>query len=210
MIHRETRIAGGVNYNIGGKNNLRSLEFEENAYAPLRVKLERSFIREAAVFSIVIPRTLSSTKDNRRYTFTMSTYRFNVIAALMLLVVSILVELGSTQSGMFPYEDKRQSLTLHKYCGKNLSNALRLLCDGVYNSMFKKSGQDLVGLEMEMDDYPFGYDESYPFRSAVTANAMMGRFAGRRFRRESRGVYDECCAKACSIQELTSYCGRRH
>lgn len=62
--------------------------------------------------------------------------------------------------------------------------------------------------EMEMDDYPFAYDESYPFRSAVTANAMMGRFAGTRFRRESRGVYDECCVKPCSIQELTSYCGR--
>ncbi|XP_015188910.1 PREDICTED: LIRP-like [Polistes dominula] len=130
----------------------------------------------------------------------MSTYRFNVFATFVLIVASFLIKFGNTQ---YSYQDKRQSMTLHKYCGQNLSNALGLLCDGVYNSMFKKSGQ-----EMEIADYPFGFDDSYPFRSAVTANAMMGRFAGRRFRRESRGVYDECCVKPCSIQELATYCGR--
>ncbi|KAI4491304.1 hypothetical protein M0802_010237 [Mischocyttarus mexicanus] len=128
----------------------------------------------------------------------MSTYRFNVFAALVLFVLSFLIKLGNTQ---YTYQDKRQSITLHKYCGPNLSNALGLLCDGNYNSMFKKSGQ-----EMEIDDYPFGFDDSYPFRSAVTANAMMGRFVGRRFRREFKGAADECCAKSCTIQELTSYC----
>ncbi|KAL2711732.1 LIRP-like isoform X2 [Vespula squamosa] len=143
----------------------------------------------------------------------MSTYRVCAFVAFVLVVTCFLIEFGNTQ---YSFQDKRQSQTLHKYCGKNLSNALGLLCDGVYNSMFKKNGQEETNemyvialfLEMEMDDYPFAYDESYPFRSAVTANAMMGRFAGTRFRRESRGVYDECCVKPCSIQELTSYCGR--
>lgn len=132
----------------------------------------------------------------------MSTYRINVFAALI-LVMSILVEIGNTQSSIYPYEEKRQSTTLHKYCGQNLSNALRLLCDGVYNSIIKKNVQ-----EMAMEDYPYS-DELYPFRSAVIANAMMGHYAGRRFRRQSRGAFDECCLKPCSIQELNTYCGRR-
>lgn len=61
---------------------------------------------------------------------------------------------------------------------------------------------------MEIDDYPFNYDDSYPFRSRAVANAMMGRFGGGRFRRDSRGVHDECCVKPCSLSEMLSYCAK--
>lgn len=55
-------------------------------------------------------------------------------------------------------------------------------------------------------DYPYTYD--YPLKSRINANEMMGHFAGGgRFRRASQGVYDECCAKPCSMSELMSYCG---
>jgi hypothetical protein len=65
--------------------------------------------------------------------------------------------------------------------------------------------------ETEMEDYPFAYeDDSYPFRSRASANAMLGRFGGGRFRRNSRGVHDECCVKPCSISELLSYCAKPH
>ncbi|KAK0095034.1 hypothetical protein PV326_009375 [Microctonus aethiopoides] len=58
--------------------------------------------------------------------------------------------------------------------------------------------------EMEID-YPYTYD--YPLKSRINANEMMGHFAGGgRFRRASQGVYDECCAKPCSMSELMSYC----
>lgn len=67
----------------------------------------------------------------------------------------------------------------------------------------------LLITEMEIDDYNYGYDDSYPFRSRASANAMMGRFGGGRFRRQSRGVHDECCVKPCSVSELRSYCGGR-
>ena len=60
---------------------------------------------------------------------------------------------------------------------------------------------------MEIDDTPFTYDEYYPFRSRQSANAMIARFGGGRFKRFSRGVHDECCVKPCTIEELTSYCG---
>ena len=56
--------------------------------------------------------------------------------------------------------------------------------------------------ETELDDYPYTYD--YPLRSKTTAM----RFGSPRFRRQTRGVHDECCVKSCSIDELTSYCGR--
>ncbi|XP_012265008.1 LIRP [Athalia rosae] len=134
----------------------------------------------------------------------MSTNWLNVVLALLLAVALAVPHLSRAQSDIFRFGEKRQSQnTQNKYCGKNLSNALQLLCNGVYAQMFKKGGQ-----EMEMDDYPYGYDDSYPFRTRASANAMMGRFGGGRFRRQSRGVHDECCVKPCSVSELTSYCGR--
>ncbi|XP_043267750.1 LIRP-like [Venturia canescens] len=127
----------------------------------------------------------------------MSTYRSVVVVILVLAVAFAVIQVSQAQSDVYG----QKSDSKYKYCGKHLSNALQLLCNGVYNSMFKKSGQ-----EMEMDEYPYVYD--YPLRSRASANAMMGRFGGARFRRETRGVHDECCAKPCSIDELTSYCGR--
>ncbi|XP_015588287.1 LIRP [Cephus cinctus] len=132
----------------------------------------------------------------------MSIHRLNVLLAMVLVIAIVLPQMANGQSDVYQYGQKRTSITT-KYCGKHLSNALQLLCNGVYNSMFKKSGQ-----EMEMDDYPYNYDEAYPLRSRASTNAMMGRFAGVRFRRQSRGVHDECCVKSCSVSELTSYCGR--
>ncbi|XP_034937596.1 LIRP-like isoform X2 [Chelonus insularis] len=129
--------------------------------------------------------------------------RINIIIFLVLVVTLMVAHPTSSQSDIFQYGDKRQDLSgpMHRYCGKQLSNALQILCNGVYNSMFKKSDQ-----EMEIDaDYPYPYD--YPLRSRASANAMWGRFGGVRFRRESRGVHDECCVKSCSLQELMSYCG---
>ncbi|XP_011501326.1 PREDICTED: LIRP-like [Ceratosolen solmsi marchali] len=114
----------------------------------------------------------------------MSTYRLSSLATLALLGL-IVGQLAIAQSDIYQYEEKRQGAS--KYCGKHLSNMLQLVCHGLYNSMFKKSGQ-----EMEMEDYPFAYEDSYPFRSRASANAMLGRFGGSRFRRNTRGVHDEC------------------
>ena len=60
--------------------------------------------------------------------------------------------------------------------------------------------------DIELDDYPWNYDDSYPFRSRASANAMMSRFGSGHLRREARGVHDECCVKPCSRDELLSYC----
>ncbi|XP_043464155.1 LIRP [Leptopilina heterotoma] len=131
----------------------------------------------------------------------MSTHRLYVLVTLVLAASLIIPQLVKAQLDLFQHVQKRSGMNKH-YCGKHLSNALQLMCNGQYNSMFKKSGQ-----EMEIDETPFAYDELYPFRSRQSANAMIGRFGGGRFRRYSRGVHDECCAKPCSLEELTSYCG---
>jgi hypothetical protein len=74
----------------------------------------------------------------RSLLFQMSTYRLNTLATLA-LVALLLVQLAIAQSDIYQYEQKRQGAS--KYCGKHLSNALQLVCHGLYNSMFKKSGQ---------------------------------------------------------------------
>lgn len=45
----------------------------------------------------------------------------------------------------------------------------------------------------------------FPFRSRSRAMAIMPGF----FRRQARGVADECCSKPCTVDELSSYCGPR-
>ncbi|GFG29359.1 hypothetical protein Cfor_01239 [Coptotermes formosanus] len=48
-------------------------------------------------------------------------------------------------------------------------------------------------------------ESQFPFRSRSNAATLVPGS----FRRHTRGVYDECCRKSCSIQEIASYCGRR-
>lgn len=42
----------------------------------------------------------------------------------------------------------------------------------------------------------------YPFKDKAEATAMISNFR----RRRKRGVYNECCEKPCSRDELFSYC----
>nr|XP_012218778.1 PREDICTED: LIRP isoform X4 [Linepithema humile]XP_012218779.1 PREDICTED: LIRP isoform X4 [Linepithema humile] len=150
----------------------------------------------------------------------MSANRLNVVVTLVLAVAFLAAESGNAQADGYPqFGPKRPSMSApQKYCGKKLSNALQIICDGVYNSMFKKSVQapeegntgrignnfNYAGVqEMQMADYPV-YS---PFMSPTKAQGILdGRFAGRR-RRESRGIHEECCLNACTISELSSYCG---
>lgn len=72
----------------------------------------------------------------------MSANRLNVLVTLMLAVALLVTESGNAQMDGYPqFKSKRSAVNApQKYCGKKLSNALQIICDGVYNSMFKKSG----------------------------------------------------------------------
>lgn len=47
-------------------------------------------------------------------------------------------------------------------------------------------------------------EPQFPFRSKSNAASLVPGS----FRRHTRGVYDECCRKSCTTQEMVSYCGR--
>ncbi|XP_071442169.1 LIRP-like [Hetaerina americana] len=109
--------------------------------------------------------------------------------------------------------EKRSS---SKYCGRYLSNALQVVCNGVYNNpIHKKSSGDLIPAEfMHADpdsDSGFWLQNSdlealtFPFRPKASATPL----APGSFRRVTRGVYDECCRKSCTFHEMATYCGRR-
>ncbi|XP_076390242.1 insulin-like peptide 2 [Megachile rotundata] len=125
-------------------------------------------------------------------------YRLHALMYLMIVITILMQEMKYVRSDIFQKKLKRQTVSeVRQYCGESLSNTLGMICDSVYNSRFKKSNQ-----EMEMNDYAFNYD-IHPYKSIKNARKML------RFRRHSRGIYEECCVKSCSTEELRSYCGSR-
>nr|SOX29888.1 Insulin-like Peptide 2 (ILP2) [Blattella germanica] len=131
---------------------------------------------------------------------------WRICLQLVAIAALCLCTLAQAQSDLFQFADKRNT---NKYCGRNLANMLQLVCNGNYYPMFKKSSQDMD----DMNDSGFWIQPStmeeqqlqYPFRSRSSASALVSGS----FRRRTRGVYDECCRKSCSIQEMASYCGKR-
>ncbi|XP_069696371.1 LIRP-like isoform X2 [Periplaneta americana] len=124
---------------------------------------------------------------------------------LVAVAALCLCTLAQAQSDLFQFADKRNT---NKYCGRNLANMLQLVCNGNYYPMFKKSSQDVD----DMNDSGFWIQSQpvqepqlqFPFRSRTSASLIPDSF-----RRRTRGVYDECCRKSCTVQEMASYCGRR-
>ncbi|XP_076160367.1 insulin-like peptide 2 [Ptiloglossa arizonensis] len=128
----------------------------------------------------------------------MFAYRLYVLVSLILVIAILMPETEHVQSTVFQYRLKRQTEDeRRKYCGGSLSNTLRMICGSVYNSRFKKNIP-----EMEIDYNAFSND-MHPYKSIENARKML------RFRRNSLGIYQECCLKSCSTQELRSYCGSR-
>ncbi|KAF6217364.1 hypothetical protein GE061_001718 [Apolygus lucorum] len=107
-----------------------------------------------------------------------------------------------------------------KYCGRDINEALKMLCHGVYNPLFttnKRSGGDLDSQDFgeylvlpnaaDMDAFVAAIQSlRYPFASKATSLTMLPRTNGN-YAREKRGIYDECCKKSCSMNELATYCG---
>ncbi|CAL7933442.1 unnamed protein product [Xylocopa violacea] len=133
----------------------------------------------------------------------MSAYRIYTLVTLMLVIAILMPEAQYTRSDVFQYGQNGQVVNdvPHQYCGRKLSSTLQIVCGSVYNSRFKKSNQ--VFSEMEVDNYmTYSYD-LHPYKSIENARKML------RSRRNSRGIYEECCLKPCMIEELKSYCGSR-
>ncbi|XP_001814181.1 LIRP [Tribolium castaneum] len=91
------------------------------------------------------------------------------------------------------------------YCGRRLSETLSTVCKGNYNTLNKKSDIHEMGASRR-PGYPSLSQHSldYPYQSK--ANAASHHMSGFR-RRKRRGVFNECCEKPCSLEELSQYCG---
>ncbi|XP_017493941.1 PREDICTED: probable insulin-like peptide 3 [Rhagoletis zephyria] len=98
-----------------------------------------------------------------------------------------------------------KSTTQRTVCGPALDAVLSTLCVHGFNTKFKKSlewsdhgANDLV------EQLPFPYANS-PFLAKIHGG-QVDTLAKTRRRRQ--GVYDECCNKGCTYNEILSYCNR--
>ncbi|XP_005185070.2 probable insulin-like peptide 3 [Musca domestica] len=97
-----------------------------------------------------------------------------------------------------------------RFCGPNLYQVLSAVCENGFNGMqiTKKSGKK--DLTNDLDLFNEIADES-PFKSDSLLNEMFygdrhNALAKTRRLRHLNGVYDECCRKGCTMDELLSYC----
>nr|BBI47309.1 insulin-like peptide 2 [Gnatocerus cornutus] len=90
------------------------------------------------------------------------------------------------------------------YCGRHLSQTLSAVCKGKYNTLNKK-------YETKPESFGSGSqgqfitDLGFPYQTKASASTLMTNFR----RRRRRGVFNECCEKPCSQEELKTYCGSR-
>ncbi|RZB39997.1 Insulin domain containing protein [Asbolus verrucosus] len=90
------------------------------------------------------------------------------------------------------------------FCGKKLTDAVALVCGGIYNGPNKKSLSDYMAFSNEYGQiFPENDDDGqldFPFLQKETANSFLP------MRMLKRGISDECCAKPCSLHHLSLYC----
>nr|CAH7713178.1 unnamed protein product [Callosobruchus chinensis] len=90
-----------------------------------------------------------------------------------------------------------------KYCGSHLAQALSAICRGNYNTLYKMNPYTKRHAHFESSENT--EDVQFPFQKRPDAS-LLSNYARRRKRGAGKGVYNECCEKSCSREELSSYC----
>ncbi|XP_031622182.1 bombyxin B-1 homolog isoform X1 [Contarinia nasturtii] len=104
-----------------------------------------------------------------------------------------------------------------KLCGRMLVDALALICNNEYETIIHPSKRSDELFEEYysdqpsplIDDLPVNY-QTYAYLSKLVPDAPELRSRVRREWVARRGVYDECCRKPCTVQELKSYCRQKN
>ncbi|XP_018789533.1 PREDICTED: probable insulin-like peptide 1 [Bactrocera latifrons] len=106
------------------------------------------------------------------------------------------------------------SVALHEstgrtVCGPALDAVLSTICVNGFNTKFKKSMEwDDLGSNALEDELVFPYAR-FPFLSEIHGGQVNTLAKTRRHRDTVlTGVYDECCNKGCTYNEIFSYCNR--
>ncbi|XP_055912896.1 probable insulin-like peptide 3 [Eupeodes corollae] len=88
-----------------------------------------------------------------------------------------------------------------KFCGQKLNQALSVICDGSYpNIPVKKSIAPEEDYKSDFEDDFINALEYSPFMSKQLLETLT------KTRRRRLGIADECCKKACTMDELKTYC----
>ncbi|XP_017461074.1 PREDICTED: LIRP-like [Rhagoletis zephyria] len=93
----------------------------------------------------------------------------------------------------------QQIIAQSRVCGPAIDAVLDTICENGFNTKFKKS--------MEWKDL----DNNYPPTRYASFPLLAGIHGGQvdtlaKTRRRREGVFDECCRKPCTYNELYSYC----
>lgn len=139
-----------------------------------------------------------------------SHFRLLIGQILVWLEISLFV----TSSMAVDYSDGFGQRSSKRFCGKMITDSLALICDGEYETivpMEKRSDESFD----EYNDQPAALNlpakyQSYPYLAKIAPDTAAVRSRVRRDWISRRGVYDECCRKPCSVQELRSYCKRKN
>ncbi|EDV51254.1 probable insulin-like peptide 1 [Drosophila erecta] len=130
-----------------------------------------------------------------------------LIAAILTASMAMATPGGGTAHQLLPPGN-------HKLCGPALSDAMDVVCSNGFNTLPRKRGSLLASNnDVQGDDDDDGMWQTldgagYSFSPLLTN--LYGSEVLIKTRRHRRhltgGVYDECCVKSCSYEELATYC----
>ncbi|XP_021924501.1 LIRP-like [Zootermopsis nevadensis] len=136
----------------------------------------------------------------------------------MLISMICVCALTDNPSTTPKFVEKREA---HRYCGRNLANILKFLCQGHYNGIDydrKRRDVDFYGEPKLYGDHDYDFwsqaedvddfaDLHYPFRPRSVSSVLLNKLFRRRPKRNNGGIVEECCIyKGCTLSELTEYC----
>ncbi|XP_037825791.1 probable insulin-like peptide 3 [Lucilia sericata] len=100
-----------------------------------------------------------------------------------------------------------------RLCGPVLAQVLESVCINGYNSIKTKKSVPMVHNNLDvLDNYNDmeGEENALAAKHSFLDDLLMvdhiNSVAKTRRRRNLFGIYDECCVKGCTFDELTSYC----
>ncbi|XP_011295054.1 probable insulin-like peptide 5 [Musca domestica] len=93
-----------------------------------------------------------------------------------------------------------------RVCGPSLSQLLQTVCENGFNPKFDKKSNVPPYLFISKLSKRSGKEPLQPLFADMLFNKRPSAVASARQERIYSGVYDECCRKTCSFNEIVDYC----